>query len=76
MGEILQGAREAAPLYLKDLRIFDVYRGKGVESGRKSVALGLIFQETSRTLTDADADAGVAAVRARLEQMFNARIRD
>jgi phenylalanyl-tRNA synthetase beta chain len=61
---------------LKELRVFDIYRGSGVEPGRKSVALGLILQETSRTLTDADADAVVAAVVARVEQDHKATIRD
>jgi phenylalanyl-tRNA synthetase beta chain len=61
---------------LRELRIFDVYRGPGVEAGRKSIALGLILQETSRTLTDADADAVVAAVVARVEQDHKATIRD
>jgi phenylalanyl-tRNA synthetase beta chain len=61
---------------LRDLRVFDIYRGKGVDSGRKSVALGLIFQETSRTLTDHDADQIVAAVVDRLRRELNATIRD
>jgi phenylalanyl-tRNA synthetase beta chain len=74
--QLLRTARSAAPSYLRDIRLFDVYRGRGVESGRKSMALGLIFQESSRTLTDADADDAVRAVRSRLEQAFNARIRD
>jgi phenylalanyl-tRNA synthetase beta chain len=73
---LLDAASAAAPAYLRAVHIFDVYRGKGVESGRKSVALGLIFQEYSRTLTDADADGAVASVRTRLEQAFNARLRD
>jgi phenylalanyl-tRNA synthetase beta chain len=73
---LLDTARAAAPGYLRAVHIFDVYRGKGVESGRKSVALGLIFQDYSRTLTDADADGAVASVRSRLEQAFNARLRD
>jgi phenylalanyl-tRNA synthetase beta chain len=61
---------------LRDLRVFDVYRGPGVESGRKSVALGLILQETTRTLTDQDADQIVAAVVERLRRELNASIRD
>jgi phenylalanyl-tRNA synthetase beta chain len=61
---------------LRDVRVFDVYRGPGVDSGRKSVALGLILQETSRTLTDQDADQIVAAVVARLRRELNASIRD
>ena len=61
---------------LHELRVFDVYRGSGVESGRKSVALGLILQDSSRTLTDVDADAVVTAVVARLRDELSATIRD
>jgi phenylalanyl-tRNA synthetase beta chain len=74
--QILAAARVAAPAHLRNAHIFDVYRGEGVESGRKSVALGLIFQESSRTLTDADADDAIRSVRSELERAFNARIRD
>ena len=61
---------------LKDLRVFDVYRGSGVEQGRKSVALGLIFQDISRTLTDEDVDRAVASVVADLRAELGARIRE
>jgi phenylalanyl-tRNA synthetase beta chain len=56
--------------------VFDVYRGPGVESGRKSIALGLILQDSSRTLTDVDADAVVTAVVGRLRDELSATIRD
>jgi phenylalanyl-tRNA synthetase beta chain len=61
---------------LSELRVFDVYRGPGVDSGRKSIALGLILQDSSRTLTDEDADAVVTAVIARLRDELSASIRD
>ena len=61
---------------LRDLRVFDVYRGPGIEEGRKSVALGLIFQDFSRTLTDDDVVRLVAAVVADLRVSFNASIRE
>ena len=61
---------------LSELRVFDVYRGPGIETGRKSVALGLILQDSSRTLTDVDADAVVTAVVARLRDVLSATIRD
>jgi phenylalanyl-tRNA synthetase beta chain len=61
---------------LSELRVFDVYRGPGVESGRKSIALGLILQDSSRTLTDVDADAVVTSVVARLRDELSATIRD
>jgi phenylalanyl-tRNA synthetase beta chain len=61
---------------LSELRVFDVYRGPGIESGRKSIALGLILQDSSRTLTDVDADAVLTAVIARLRDELSATIRD
>jgi phenylalanyl-tRNA synthetase beta chain len=61
---------------LSELRVFDVYRGPGVDFGRKSVALGLILQDSSRTLTDVDADSVVTAVVARLRDVLSASIRD
>jgi phenylalanyl-tRNA synthetase beta chain len=61
---------------LKELRVFDVYQGKGVEPGRKSLALGLILQDLSRTLTDEDADRLVRAVLDDLQTNLDARIRE
>jgi phenylalanyl-tRNA synthetase beta chain len=65
-----------APAFLHDFLVFDVYRGPGVETGRKSVALGLIFQDISRTLTDAEIDGAVAAITAQLRVSLNAKIRE
>jgi phenylalanyl-tRNA synthetase beta chain len=76
LDHIRESVSVSAGAALQELRVFDVYRGAGVEPGRKSVALGLILQETSRTLTDTDADAVVAAVVARVKQDHNATIRD
>ncbi len=59
---IARSAREAAGELLRDLVLFDVYVGEKVDSGRKSVALGLILQATSQTLTDEDVAAVVARV--------------
>ena len=61
---------------LRDLLFFDVYRGPGVEAGRKSVALGLIFQDISRTLTDEEVERLIAAIVAQLRVSLNARIRE
>jgi phenylalanyl-tRNA synthetase beta chain len=70
-----QAVREAAGPTLRDLRLFDRYAGKGVESGFKSLAMALILQEESRTLTDREVDTVVAAVTARLEGDHGAVIR-
>ncbi len=61
---------------LREIRIFDVYRGKGIENGRKSVALGLILQDKNKTLTDADVDTVMHGIRARLERDLQATFRD
>jgi phenylalanyl-tRNA synthetase beta chain len=73
---LIKAVVEGAGPMLREVRIFDVYRGDRIDSGLKSVALGLILQETSRTLTDDDADGVVAAVISRLERKLKARIRD
>ena len=74
--QLLAGAREAAGALLQDVRIFDIYRGPGIDSGLKSVALGLILQDSSRTLTDEDADAAMGRVAERLQRDLGATIRD
>lgn len=74
--ELLGAAREAAGSLLQEARIFDIYRGPGIDSGRKSVALGLILQDSSRTLTDEDADGAMQRVADRLARGLGATIRD
>ncbi len=60
---------------LASMRLFDLYRGKGVETGRKSLAMGLILQDVSRTLTDDDADRCVREAMAALELTCKAKLR-
>jgi phenylalanyl-tRNA synthetase beta chain len=76
LDELRESVNLAAKGLLRELVVFDLYRGKGIEPGRKSVALGLILQETSRTLTDQEADAVVAAVVARVKGDLKAGIRE
>ena len=66
----------SASTLLQNLRVFDVYRGSGIETGRKSVALGLIFQDISRTLTDDDVERLMASIVADLRESLNAKIRE
>lgn len=69
----VQGAAGSA---LKDLTVLSVYRGRQIQDGKKSIALSLVLQDTSRTLTDDEADAIVAQVVERLRQRLDAAIRD
>jgi phenylalanyl-tRNA synthetase beta chain len=73
---LIQVALSAAPDIIRRAVVFDVYRGSGIEAGLKSVALGLILQETSRTLTDADADSATARAVQKLQQECSAILRE
>ena len=66
----------SAGALLQGLTVLSVYRGRQFEKGKKSIALGLQLQDTSRTLTDSEADALVARVIEQLTLKLNATIRD
>ncbi|MBP7787949.1 phenylalanine--tRNA ligase subunit beta [Thermomonas sp.] len=68
-------AGQAAGPALRELRLFDRYAGRGVETGFKSLAMALILQDETRTLTDRDVEAVVAGVVTALEQHHGATIR-
>lgn len=61
---------------LREVRIFDIYRGKGVEEGCKSIALGLILQDFSRTLSDDEVDALVSTILDKLHSELDITLRD
>jgi len=61
---------------IQDFYIFDVYTGEGVASGRKSIALGLILQELSRTLNDKEVDEIITKVISQLEKDVGASLRN
>ncbi|MGD2076159.1 MAG: phenylalanine--tRNA ligase subunit beta [Gammaproteobacteria bacterium] len=67
--------RQAGQL-LQETLVFDVYQGKGIENGRKSIAFGLILQDSSRTLTDQDVDAVMQAITGQLKEQFGATLRE
>ena len=60
---------------LRNVYLFDVYRGKGVPEGRKSLALGLILQDFSRNLTDHIVEETVSGILAGLTEQFDATLR-
>ena len=66
---------QAGGKLLRDVRLFDIYRGKGIAAGKKSVAFSLTLRADDRTLTDADSDAEVSAVLAALEAKLGATLR-
>jgi phenylalanyl-tRNA synthetase beta chain len=61
---------------IREIQLFDVYRGPGVADGYKSVALSLILQEFTQTLTDTEIDAIFRTVLEVLASKHNAKLRD
>ena len=74
--DILASVRENAGECLSDLRLFDVYQGDAVETGKKSLALGLTWQHPSRTLNDDEVNEIIACCIKALEEKFEAGLRN
>jgi phenylalanyl-tRNA synthetase beta chain len=58
-----------------EVRLFDIYRGKGVDSDKKSLAFRVLLQDTRKTLTDEEVDAAIARLLETLARSFDARLR-
>lgn len=72
----LKGVLEAAsPALVKAIELFDLYQGKGVAEGRKSLAFRVVMQDTQRTLEEAEVEAAVAVLIAAAEQKLGAELR-
>ena len=65
----------AAGKLLRDVRLFDIYRGVGVPAGKKSMAFSLELRADDRTLTDADSEDVIQKVLAALAEKLNATLR-
>jgi phenylalanyl-tRNA synthetase beta chain len=74
-GELVAAAHEAAGPELRELRVFDVYRGEQVGPGKKSVALAATFQSPERTLSDEDATGIRERIVRALAERYGAELR-
>ncbi len=74
-GSILVALRAGLPDRVEQVELFDVYRGKGVEEGRKSLAFRVLLQDTRKTLTDGEVDETMALVVSILQDRFGGRLR-
>lgn len=72
---LVSAALEHGPEILRDCFVFDVYTGSEMKKGSKAIALGLIFQDYSRTLTDELIDEATQVVVGALQHQWGARIR-
>lgn len=73
--QLVDTIRGAAGRDLVDLKLFDVYTGKPIDSAQKSVSLGLTFQALERTLTEKEMDETCERVMKQLKYKFNAKLR-
>ena len=65
----------AAGKLLREIRLFDIYRGPGVPAGKKSMAFSLVLRADDRTLTDTDSETVVSKVLSALAAKLNAVLR-
>ncbi|WEL53653.1 phenylalanine--tRNA ligase subunit beta [Pseudomonas kermanshahensis] len=72
---VLELIRDNAGEWLTDLRLFDVYQGKGIDPDRKSLAVGLTWQHPSRTLNDDEVNVTLQNILTSLEQRLNTTLR-
>ncbi|MCF2946850.1 phenylalanine--tRNA ligase subunit beta [Paraglaciecola aquimarina] len=76
VGEILTCIEKFGANQLVGLNLFDVYKGKGIAEGKKSLAISLILQDKTKTLEESDIQATVDGIVAELSEKFEASLRD
>lgn len=74
-GEVVRPILGADKALIADARVFDVYQGKGVPDGQKSVAVEVTVQPTEKTLTDAEIEALSGRIVAAAEKAVGAKLR-
>jgi len=73
--QLLDGIKMNQPALVQDIKLFDVYTGKGIDPGKKSLAFRIVMQDTQRTLQDVEVDTAVQQLVAYLHQSFAAQLR-
>lgn len=72
---ILDSIGDKLPPLIREIKLFDVYTGKGIEPGKKSLAFRIVMQDTERTLQDAEVDAAMQQLTVCLQQNCAAQLR-
>jgi phenylalanyl-tRNA synthetase beta chain len=72
---LVEGLNRQKPAIVTEIGVFDIYRGTGVEKGKKSLAFRVLFQDTRKTLTDPEVESAISQLRRVLQQEFNAKLR-
>lgn len=74
--EVIDCIHLSASEYLTNIELFDVYVGEGIDSGRKSLALGLTLQDLSRTLKDNEVEQELEQILGILNKKLGATLRE
>ncbi len=72
---LLEGLIAAAPAFVREVVLFDVYQGKGVDPGKKSLAFRVVMQDTEKTLADGEVDAAMVKLIETAAEKFAAKLR-
>jgi phenylalanyl-tRNA synthetase beta chain len=72
---VLEVLRAAAPAVVREISLFDVYHGRGIDPDKKSLAFRVSMQDTQRTLEDAEVEAAMAVLVEQVETVLGGRLR-
>lgn len=75
VAELLAAMKRVAPPIVRSVELFDVYSGKGVEEGKRSLAFRVLMQDTQRTLEDLEVESAISAIVGEADTSFGARLR-
>ncbi|WP_300455418.1 phenylalanine--tRNA ligase subunit beta [Accumulibacter sp.] len=73
--QLVSGMKANAPSLVRTISLFDVYAGRGVEAGKKSLAFRIVMQDTQKTLLEAEVDAAMGQLTTYLQEAFGAQLR-
>lgn len=72
---LLESMNAEKAAIISEIHLFDIYSGKGMESGKKSLAFRILLQDSEKTLVDKEVDEAIAKLISILESKYNAKLR-
>jgi phenylalanyl-tRNA synthetase beta chain len=74
-GDLLETMRQAQVAFVTEIALFDVYRGKGIPEGQKSLAFMVMMQDSQKSMVDAEADKVMATLLDLIQKSHGAELR-
>ena len=75
VGWVIDGLKANRPAIVQDVHLFDIYVGRGIAAGKKSLAFRIVMQDTQKTLLEAEVEAAMQQLVSYLQEAFAARLR-